>query len=275
MTATRTNLTVAAATMAALFITAAPALAAAPRDRDHDGMPDRWEKRHHVSRPHADPDHDGLDNLAEYRSHTDPHRADTDHDGVRDGAEDADHDGLTNAQEDRVGSDPRDADSDHDGRRDGRENAGKVLSFEEGVITITLANGGTLTASVTSASEIRCDTRGHLEEEYAPAAPTALAARHGEPSANSGSTSSSNSGSGDGPGDSSRVAAALPATDPAAAALPSAPATTPATNDHRGPNGDNHACAPDQIVGAIVHEAEVEPSTDGLVLERLELVVAR
>src|SRR5213078_2550140 len=40
-----------AATVAALFATAAPALAddhGRSRDRDHDGMPDRWEHRHHV-----------------------------------------------------------------------------------------------------------------------------------------------------------------------------------------------------------------------------------
>jgi hypothetical protein len=64
---------------------------AKPRDRDHDRMPDKWEKRYHLPTKHQsskrDPDRDRLRNLREYRAHTHPRRADTDGDGFGDGAE--------------------------------------------------------------------------------------------------------------------------------------------------------------------------------------------
>src|SRR4051794_3391514 len=108
--------------VAALFATAAPALAA-HGDRDHDGMNDRWERRHHVSSPKADPDRDGLVNRAEFAAHTDPHRADTDADGVRDGDEDRDRDRVDNANEQRERTSPGRRDTNRNGRPDGREDA--------------------------------------------------------------------------------------------------------------------------------------------------------
>src|SRR3954469_12649318 len=95
---------------------------ASTSDRNRDGLPDRWERAHHLSlhvnQSRRDQDHDGLDNRGEYRA----------------------------------GMNPRDRDSDDDGVRDGRENAGSVSSFAGGVLTITLAQGGTLTARVTDAT---------------------------------------------------------------------------------------------------------------------------
>ena len=68
----------------------AGALAGA-RDRDRDGLPDRWEKTHRLKVGQRDagkdPDRDGLTNRAEYRARTNPRRADTDRDGIKDGAE--------------------------------------------------------------------------------------------------------------------------------------------------------------------------------------------
>ena len=65
--------------------------AAAVRDRDHDRLPDRWERKHHLSTktPNArrDPDHDRLANLREFRVHTNPRRRDTDRDGFSDRCE--------------------------------------------------------------------------------------------------------------------------------------------------------------------------------------------
>jgi Bacterial TSP3 repeat len=63
------------------------AVAAVAADRDHDGLPDRWERRHHVRAAKGDPDHDGLSNRREFHLRTNPHRADTDGDGFRDRAE--------------------------------------------------------------------------------------------------------------------------------------------------------------------------------------------
>ena len=46
----------------ALLAVATPVAGAAPRDRDRDGLPDRWELRHHLSikmkTTNADPDRD-------------------------------------------------------------------------------------------------------------------------------------------------------------------------------------------------------------------------
>jgi hypothetical protein len=96
-------------------------------DRNGDRIPDRWEKQHHlslkVSQAQRDTDQDGLNNRGEYQA----------------------------------GLDPRDDDSDDDGTEDGQENAGSIASFTGGVLTVTLAGGGTLTATVTPDTEIECD----------------------------------------------------------------------------------------------------------------------
>ncbi len=87
-------------------------------DRDHDGMPDRWEIRHHlnprIANAGRDADRDGLRNLAEYRLHLDPRDQDTDDDGHDDGDEVHDGTGSTH---------PRDEDTDDDGTLDGDEDA--------------------------------------------------------------------------------------------------------------------------------------------------------
>jgi hypothetical protein len=109
-----------------LPLVAAPAAHAKRRDRDHDRLPDKWEKRYHLSTKHRstkrDPDHDRLKNLREYRLRTNPRRADTDRDGLKDRAEvrryktnprraDTDRDGYKDGVEVRAGTDPRDPNS--------------------------------------------------------------------------------------------------------------------------------------------------------------------
>jgi hypothetical protein len=162
-------------------------------------LPKKWAKRHHAKGARRDPDDDGLSNWGEFRSHTspqradsdkdgtgdgeedrdrdgldngseedagtDPRRRDTDRDGTTDGAEDADEDGLTNAAEDRTGNDPRDPDTDGDGIPDGKENAGFVTAFDGSTLTIALAAGGSLTARLDEASDLRCDDEDYFDDE--------------------------------------------------------------------------------------------------------------
>ncbi len=121
------------ALMAALPVTAAA------RDRNHDRIPDRWERRHHLSlqvnQANRDQDSDELENLGEYQA----------------------------------GTDPRDADTDGDGTPDIDENAGEVASFTPGVeegtgtLVIDLYAGGQLTGEVTERTRIVC--RPEVPEE--------------------------------------------------------------------------------------------------------------
>jgi hypothetical protein len=100
----------------------APVATAAATDRDHDGLPDGWERRHHLSTHEKstwrDPDHDGLSTRREFRLRTNPRRRDTDRDGLRDGREvkryhtnprkrDTDGDGWSDRAEVRAGTNPR------------------------------------------------------------------------------------------------------------------------------------------------------------------------
>ena len=123
--------------VAATALCAAPALA---RKRDHDKLPDRWERKFHLNTKRNDAkrdrDRDGLSNYREYRSHTNPRKKDTDRDGLKDGAER------------RFGFKPRDRDSDNDGTKDGKENAGKITALTGSSITIRLAAGGKLNAGL-------------------------------------------------------------------------------------------------------------------------------
>ncbi|MGD9736102.1 MAG: hypothetical protein AB7V58_10925 [Solirubrobacterales bacterium] len=117
-----------AAVLGALAILALPALASA-KDRNHDHISDRWEKRHklslQVNQAHRDQDGDGLENLGEFRA----------------------------------GDNPRDDDSDDDGVSDGEENAGTISAFDpaSGKLTIALFGGESITGLVSSETEIKCE----------------------------------------------------------------------------------------------------------------------
>ncbi len=118
------------AALGALAMLALPGVAAAKqKDRNHDRIPDRWEKRHHLSlrvnQAHHDQDRDHLLNRAEFIA----------------------------------GDNPRSADTDGDGIPDGEENAGKIESFdtETGKLTIDLFGGETLSGLVTEETEIKCE----------------------------------------------------------------------------------------------------------------------
>jgi hypothetical protein len=112
-----------------LTMLAVPNIAAAKqRDRNHDGIPDRWEKRHRLStrvnQAHRDQDRDHLRNRAEFMA----------------------------------GTNPRNADSDGDGVPDGEENAGKIASFDatSGKLVINVFGGETVSGLVTEETEIEC-----------------------------------------------------------------------------------------------------------------------
>jgi hypothetical protein len=165
MRGTMRTLAVAAAGALALLLVAFGGTAVA-KDRNHDRIPDRWEKRFHLSlavnQSDRDQDRDGVDNLNEFREGTDPRDRDTDNDGIPDGREDADHDGLDNHMEDVTANNPDDRDTDNDGIRDGREDAGVIATFDGTTLMINLGTGGQVSGAVTSATEIKCETEdGH------------------------------------------------------------------------------------------------------------------
>jgi hypothetical protein len=105
-----------------------PGLAAA-KDRNHDHLPDRWEKAHHLSltvnQAHRDQDHDQMRNRAEFLA----------------------------------GDNPRDKDSNDDGVMDGEENAGTISSFDAatGKLVIDLFGGETIAGMVSEGTEIKCE----------------------------------------------------------------------------------------------------------------------
>jgi thrombospondin type 3 repeat protein/binary toxin B/toxin PA len=119
------------------WLMAAPVATAALRDRDRDGLPDRWERRHHLSTFKGsalrDPDGDRLRNRREFRLRTNPRKRDTDGDRLGDRREvrryrtnprrrDTDRDGLWDRAEiKRHKTNPRKRDTDGDGFGDGRE----------------------------------------------------------------------------------------------------------------------------------------------------------
>ena len=122
----RTLLLVGAA-FAALLAFAPGAMAHSWRgDRNHDRIPDRWEKANHLSLK------------------------------VNQAKRDQDHDGLRNRAEFMAGDNPRDADSDNDGTDDGAEKAGTVTSFTGGVLIVHLFNGDDVKGTVDNDTEIEC-----------------------------------------------------------------------------------------------------------------------
>jgi hypothetical protein len=95
-------------------------------DRNHDRIPDRWERANHLSLK------------------------------VNQAKRDQDHDGLRNRGEFMAGDNPRDADTDNDGTDDGQEKAGQVVSFTGGVLIVHLFNGDDVKGTVDDNTELEC-----------------------------------------------------------------------------------------------------------------------
>jgi hypothetical protein len=152
--------------LAALMVAAASASA---KDRNRDRIPDRWEKKFDLSlkvdQANKDQDRDKVDNFNEFREGTSPRDRDSDNDGKKDGREDRDHDGLNNSNEDASANDPVDQDTDNDRVEDGDEVIGTIASFEGGVLTIDLLNGGSVSGNVTADTRIKCETEDEQEDE--------------------------------------------------------------------------------------------------------------
>src|SRR4051794_1329722 len=231
---------------AAVALLALPAVSQA-RDRDHDGLPDKWEKKFHLSihknSANADPDRDRVDNANEFRERTNPRRRDTNRNGRPDGREDRDRDHLNNAAEDVTGNDPVDRDTDNDGIEDGREQAGVVSSFNTatGDLTIDLANGGSVTGKVTDATEVECETENEAEDHS-----NVSASHDGESGDDSGDRSGDDRGENE----------------------------NEVENEHgdRGEREGDQCPAGSLRQGARVHEAELNVLASGPVWEKIELL---
>ena len=223
--------------LAALLAVPGAAMARS-RDRDHDKLPDKWEKKFHLSthkkNAKGDPDHDGLNNLGEFRAGTNPRDPDTDNDGVNDANDDQDNDGVDNADEMAEHTNPRDADTDNDGVMDGEETIGTVASFTEdspgsgaGVLTITLNDQSTESGRVDQSTEIECRAPEQARHER------------------DGGGDNSGPGGGD-------------------------------EGDHSGDgrDGDEHAqcTTADLTTGTPVHEAELHGSGPSALFEKVELI---
>ena len=125
-TRSRGALAVVLAALAGILVLALPAAASA-RDRNHDKIPDRWEKHYKLS-------------LKVNQAHRNQ-----------------DRDNLNNRQEFKAGTDPRDADTNDDGNEDG-DNGGTIASFDGTTLVIDLfGNAGTLTGEVNGQTEIECE----------------------------------------------------------------------------------------------------------------------
>jgi hypothetical protein len=142
---------------------------AVAKDRNHDSIPDKWEKKFHLSlkrdQANKDQDRDRVDNLNEFQEKTNPRRKDTNRNGRPDGKEDRDRDGLNNKMEDATVNLPNDRDTDDDGIEDGAEMAGVVASFDGTTLTIDLQGGGQVSGAVTDQTEIKCETEDEQEQD--------------------------------------------------------------------------------------------------------------
>lgn len=124
--------------LAALLALVAVSLpgAASAKDKNHDRIPDKWEKSNKLS---LKKDQRKLDQ---------------------------DRDGLKNRGEFRAGTNPRDRDSDDDGITDKKEKAGIVSAYDADAqtLTISLYAGGELSGSVTEDTRVRCEGEGAGDE---------------------------------------------------------------------------------------------------------------
>ncbi|MGI8593844.1 MAG: hypothetical protein ACR2ML_05685, partial [Solirubrobacteraceae bacterium] len=134
----------------------------------------------------------------------------------------------------------RDRDSDDDGTRDGNENAGTIESFDGTTLVIALFGGGKVEGKVTPATRLKCENEDDDDR------PTATSSDSGPGSSGDNDSSDDSGDDGDREGDGR-------------------------DDDDRGDDRDRTCPAGALAKGAIVEEAELKATPDGLVYEEVEL----
>jgi hypothetical protein len=226
----RLGMTWFALALGALALLAMPSLAAA-KDRNHDHIPDRWEKRHHLSlrvnQAHKNQDGDRLRNRAEFLA----------------------------------GDNPRDADSNNDGVEDGADNAGTIVSFdtETGKLTIDLFGGETVSGLVNEETEIKC-------EDHPGASASSDGGRENEAGDDNGGEGQmepvdDNGGENEVGDDHGGQGEEEPGDDNGG---------EEADDDNSGP-GNGHCTTADLTPGAVVQEAELKVAAGQATFEKVEL----
>jgi hypothetical protein len=224
-------MTLLALALGALALLAMPGLAAA-KDRNHDRIPDRWEKRHKLSLTVNQARHD----------------------------QDGDH--LRNRGEFLAGDNPRDRDSDDDGTMDGEEQAGTVASFdgETGRLVIDLFGTDTIAGFVTDGTEIKCE-----DHSTASSSSEGSGSGEAEPGDDHGDdgeeVGDDNGGQGEEPGD-----------DNSGPSDNSGPGSENSGPGHEGDDDGDRICTTAELVpGAAVEEAELRVENGRATFEEVEL----
>ncbi|HEU4739263.1 MAG TPA: hypothetical protein VFS54_09310 [Solirubrobacterales bacterium] len=242
----RLGLTWLALALGALALLAMPSLAVA-KDRNHDRIPDRWEKRHKLSlktnQARLDQDRDHLRNRAEFLS----------------------------------GDDPRDSDSDDDGVMDGDEQAGTISSFdaETGRLVIDLFGTDTIAGFVTDSTEIKCDDDSSASASASDSGSGSGEAEPGDDNGGHGEEEPGDDNGGDSSGPGSGDESGDDNSGPSDNSGPGSESSGPGhdgDDDHGEHGDDDRLCTTAELVpGAVVEEAELKLENGKATFREVEL----